>query len=172
LLEENSYNKVESIKNNVENSISLSCPLLVILFGVLVAAAHGLVEELDGEHAVAIVLDEVPDIYGMHAGERPLAVVKVHLTLAVEQHVHEPHAGHTTGHTHNDVMGLLPIDDRCELLGKAQPILGHSHVDGDAKPKPKKSMVMGSGDDGGDAVAADSGFSHHTFLGDIGLGHA
>jgi hypothetical protein len=41
--------------------------------------------------------------------------------------------------------------------------------------KPEKSMAMGLGDDVGDAyemVVADSGLSHHSFLGNLGLTHA
>jgi hypothetical protein len=56
-------------------------PSLVILIGVVVVAAHGLVEEFDDENFMAIILEdhEVPDFNGVPMGELSLVVVEEHL---------------------------------------------------------------------------------------------
>jgi hypothetical protein len=41
-----------------------------------------------------------------------------HLPVAVEHHLRGPQAGRATGHTQEDMVGLLPIDDRGEPLGR------------------------------------------------------
>jgi hypothetical protein len=80
---------------------------------VVVATAHGLVEDLDGEHAMTIVLeaDEVIDLHGVCAGEPPPALVEVHLPYMAEQHLHGPQPSHAGGHPQDNLLGLLPIDN-------------------------------------------------------------
>jgi len=57
---------------------------------VVVAAAHGLVEDLDKEHVTAVELDDekVPNFNGVRVGELPPAIVEVHLAEAVEHQLH------------------------------------------------------------------------------------
>jgi hypothetical protein len=68
---------------------------------------------------VAIVLedDEVPNFNDVCVGEPPPAVVEVHLSHTVGHHLHGPHADRATDHTQYDLVPLLPVNNRCELLG-------------------------------------------------------
>lgn len=88
---------------------------------MVVAAAHGLIEDLDAEVAVAVVLedDKVPGPNGVQAGEATPAVMEEHLPFAVEHHLRGPHASRAAGHRQEDMVVLLPIDDRGEPLGQA-----------------------------------------------------
>jgi hypothetical protein len=58
---------------------------------VILAATHGLVEGLDGEHAMAIVLEynEVPDFNDVCAGELPPAIVAMG-TVAADSSLPSP----------------------------------------------------------------------------------
>lgn len=118
----------------------------------MVVAAHGLVEYLDAEVAMAVVHedDEVPGVDGVRVDEAPPAVMEEHLPLTVEHHLHGPQASHGTGHTQEDMVGLLPVDNRGEPLGQAQPILAHAWWMVMPNSKPERSMATRSGDDGGD----------------------
>jgi hypothetical protein len=73
-----------------------------------------------------------------------------HLPFTVEHHLRGPYAGRAAGHTHEDMVGLMPIDDLVEQpLGQAQ--LSHLMPWWMVTPnsKPERSMAIGSGD--GDA---------------------
>jgi hypothetical protein len=67
---------------------------------------------------VVVILedDEVPNIDGVRAGEAPPAVMEEHLPLAVEHQLRGPQADRAAGHAQEDIVGLLPIDDRGEPL--------------------------------------------------------
>jgi hypothetical protein len=144
---------------------------------VVVVVVHDLVEELDGKHRVTVVLEdkEMPNFNGVRAGELPPAVVEVHLPDMVEQHLHGPHAGCAASQLQYDLVGLLPIDDRRELLGEAQPVPLQSQVDGDDELEPGEidgwrrtrttMVVMGM-------MVAHSSLSPNAFLSDLGPGHA
>jgi hypothetical protein len=56
------------------------------------AAAHGLFKDLDGEHDVDVVFEDVEasDFNDVRAGEAPPTVVEERLPLLVEQHLHGP----------------------------------------------------------------------------------
>jgi hypothetical protein len=101
---------------------------------------------------MAIVLEayEVIDLHGVCAGEPPPAVVEVHLPYMAEQHLHGPQPSHAGGHPQDNLLGLLPIDDRRELLGEATMVA---------------TGVTGT-------AVVDFGLSPHVFLGDLSLGHA
>jgi hypothetical protein len=107
-----------------------------------VAAAHGLIKDLDAEVAVAVVLkdDEVPDVNGMRVGGAPTTIMEEYLPLAVEHHLRGPQAGRAARQAHedmvgllDDMVGLLPVDNRGEPLGHAQTVPAHALVDGHAK---------------------------------------
>jgi hypothetical protein len=59
--------------------------------------------------------------------------LEVHLAVTVEQHLHGPHADQAARYPHYELVELLPIDHRRELLGEVQPIPTHAQVDGDTK---------------------------------------
>jgi hypothetical protein len=82
------------------------------------AAAHGPVEVLDAEVVMAVVLEDekVPGLNVVRAGEAPLTVMEEHMPFAVEYQLCRPQAGRATGHAQEDMVGLLPFDNRCESL--------------------------------------------------------
>jgi hypothetical protein len=59
----------------------------------------------------------VPDVYGVRAGEAPPVVIEEHLPLAVEHHLRRTQACRAAGNAQEDMVGLLPVDDRGEPLG-------------------------------------------------------
>jgi hypothetical protein len=65
---------------------------------------HGLIKDLESEHAVTVLLEEnkVPDLNGASAGKLPPALLEVHLAYPVEHHLHGPQADLPPG-THNTI---------------------------------------------------------------------
>jgi hypothetical protein len=52
------------------------------------------------------------------------AVMEEHLPFALEYHLRGPQAGPAPRHTYEDMVGLLPINDRGKPLGQDQDRLG------------------------------------------------
>jgi hypothetical protein len=61
------------------------------------------------------------------------------LPLAVECHLRGPQARPVDRHAHEDMVGLLPVDDRDEPLVQAQPVPARALADGHACASPSTS---------------------------------
>lgn len=68
-----------------------------------------------------------------------------HLPFAVEHDLRGPQTGRAARQTQEDMVGLLPIDNRGEPLGQAHPVPVHGLVDGDAEPETGEVVGHGVG---------------------------